>query len=252
MNSSLATGRRSLRLIEILAEPPHEKTFSELAERMQLSGASLTRLLKMLVDEKWVRQRQSNGRYALGFRTLRFGHALRGFGLQSAQVQGVVASLAYNVSHSACVAAYQGNCYVIVAKTEIHNCYHFIDVFAPNTDWIDNGMGQFLLAHQPVKAVERIYHEHYGISVPEAHWQGFEKIRREGQLVRQEGAIARFVAGIDEPHTGQLRNVISIAALNAHSINADEIMSQVKSAAADASRRLAGRQYAPVDYEETS
>ncbi len=241
MSKPLTTGRRSLRLIEILADPPHEKTFSELAEREALSGASLARLLKMLVDENWIRQRRSNGRYTLGHRTLRLGHALRGFGLQSAQVQGVVASLAYATGHSACVAAYQGDFYTITAKTEIQYGYHFIDVFAPNTDWMDNGMGQFLLAHQPADAAERIYLEHYRIPVPDAHWRSFEEIRRDGHLMRQEGAITRFVVGIRAPDSEDVAHVISVAAMNSHPFDPQEILPQVTAAAADAYRRLTER-----------
>jgi DNA-binding IclR family transcriptional regulator len=206
----------------------------------------------MLAEENWIRQRQSNNRYTLGYRTLRLGHAMRRYGLQSALIQGIVANLAYNLGHSACVAAYQGDCFVIVAKSEIYNSYHFIDVFAPNTDWIINSMGQFLLAHQPEKAAERVYREHFGIEVPEAHWTLFETIRRDGYLVRQEGAATRFVTGIEDPITGQIRNVISVVALNAHAIDGKKILSELKSKAAEVSKRLSGRQYVPAEYEEIS
>lgn len=70
-------------------------------------------------------------------------------------------------------------------------------------------------------------------------------------MVREEGSVTRFVAGVNDPRINQVRNVISIAAMNARSIKADEIMSQVKSVVADTSRHLAGRQNSPVQYEKT-
>lgn len=251
MANPLAAGRRSLRLIEYLAEYPYERSFSELADAMELSGASLTRLLKMLVEENWIRHRQTNGHYTVGYRTLRLGEALRSFGLQSAQVQGTVANLAYQTGHSACIASYHGDCFVLLAKTELHNCYHFIDVFAPNTDWIQNGMGQFLLAYQPKSVVERLYQEIFGISVPQEHWDGFEKIRETGLLVRSESDVSRFVMGLDLQGTGEIRNVISVAALNAHPMNREEILSKLEYAAARAASGLANRPFAPVQKAET-
>ena len=71
-------------------------------------------------------------------------------------------------------------------------------------------------------------------------------------MVREEGSVTRFVAGVNDPRINQVRNVISIAAMNARSIKADEIMSQVKSVVADTSRHLAGRQNAPVQSEKTA
>lgn len=251
MANPLAAGRRSMRLIEHLAEYPYERSFSDLAEAMELSGASLTRLLKMLVEENWVRHRQSNGNYTVGYRTLRLGEALRSFGLQSAQVQGTVANLAYQTGHSACIASYHGDCFVLLAKTELHNCYHFIDVFAPNTDWIQNGMGQFLLAHQPKTVVEKTYREIFGMSVPGEHWEGFEKIRETGLLIRNEGDVSRFVMGLDLEGTGKIRNVISVAALNGHQINQTEILSKLEYAANRAAAGLASRPFAPLEKPET-
>ena len=236
--NALSTGRRSLRLLEILARPPHEKSFSDLADEMDLSGATLTRLLKMLVDEDWIRQRQTSNRYTLGYRTKRFGHALRGFGLQSNEVQGTVASLAYNVGHSACLASYQGDYFVITAKTEIHYGYHFIDVFAPNTDWIDNGMGQVLLAYQPDGVAKAIYDRQYGIVLPDTHLEGFRRIRDQGHLVRREGPVTRFSVGLSNPVTRQVRDVMSVAALNTSSVDVEGILAQVITAASEAANLL--------------
>jgi DNA-binding IclR family transcriptional regulator len=228
-----------LALVEAIGRDPQASTFSELAGRMGLSDASLSRLLKMLVAEEWLRQERPSGRYVVGHRTLALAHALRSFGLHSPLVQGSVMSLAHVSGHSACVASFQGDFFVLVAKFEMLNSYHFIDVFVPNTDWIENGMGQFLLAFQPEETVRSIYERIFGLAVPDAHWRRFAQIRRDRAYVSSEGAVVRVMAAIDHPPDVAVGNVMAVAALDSEQIDTAAIMQQVRHAAAEATRRLA-------------
>lgn len=239
MQNPLAAGRRALALIEAISANPQSATFSELAERLALSPASLTRLLRMLVDEGWIRQERPNGRYLIAHRTLGLAHALRSFGLHSPLAQGAVTSLAHVSGHSACVAAFQGDFFVLVAKFEMLNSYHFIDVFVPNTDWIDNGMGQFLLSFQPQDVVERIYRQTFDRSVPDEHRARFERIRAERRHVSHEGAVVRVMAAIQHAEGAPVSHVMAVAALAPDTIDVDETMKKVVKAAAEATRRLA-------------
>lgn len=235
----LAAGRRSLALIEAISSSPQAATFSELAEKLSLSPASLTRLLKMLVEEGWIRQERPNGRYMIAHRTLVLAHSLRSFGLHSPLVQGAVMSLAHVSGHSACVASFQGDFFVLVAKCEVLNSYHFIDVFVPNTDWIDNGMGQFLLAFQPEDVVAGIYGRAFDRVVPDEHWRRFERIRNDRTYVSDEGAVMRLMAAVDYVPGTPVSSVMAVAALSPQSINVDGTMTKVLKAAAEATRRLA-------------
>ncbi|MBL8582932.1 MAG: helix-turn-helix domain-containing protein [Rhizobiaceae bacterium] len=239
MNNPLVAGRRALALVEAIGRDPQAATFSELAERLELSDASLNRLLKVLVEEEWLRQERPNGRYVVGHRTLALAHALRSFGLHSPLVQGSVMSLAHVSGHSACVASFQGDFFVLVAKFEMLNSYHFIDVFVPNTDWIENGMGQFLLAFQPEAVVTGIYDRIFRLGVPDEHWERFARIRSERAYVSNEGSVVRAMAAIDNASDAPVSNVIAVAALDSEHIDKGALLQQVRTAASEASRRLA-------------
>ncbi|MGC4026290.1 MAG: helix-turn-helix domain-containing protein [Mesorhizobium sp.] len=225
-------------LVEVISREPQSATFSELADRMGLSDASLSRLVKMLVDEEWLRQDRSNGRYVVGHRTLALAHSLRSFGLQSPLVQGSVMSLAHVSGHSACVATFQGDFFVLIAKFEMLNSYHYIDVFVPNTDWIENGMGQFLLAFQPEKTVRDIYSRIFGSEVPEMHWERFAHIRKDRAYISNEGAVVRVIAAIDYAPEAPVSNLMAVAALDSEQIDTAVLLQQVRHAAAEATRRL--------------
>jgi DNA-binding IclR family transcriptional regulator len=228
-----------LALVEAIGREPQASTFSELAERLDLSDASLSRLLKVLVEEAWLRQERPSGRYIVGHRTLALAHALRSYGLHSPLVQGSVMSLAHVSGHSACVASFQGDFFVLVAKFEMLNSYHFIDVFVPNTDWIDNGMGQFLLAFQPAAAVTSIYERIFRTGVPDEHWERFARIRNDRFYVSNEGSVVRVMAAVDHASDAPVSNVIAVAALDSEHVDKAALLQQVRTAASEASRRLA-------------
>jgi DNA-binding IclR family transcriptional regulator len=227
-----------LALVEAISRDPQASTFSDLAGRMKLSDASLTRLLSMLVDEEWLRQERPNGRYVVGHRALALAHALRSVGLHSPLVQGAVMSLAHVSGHSACVASFQGDFFVLVAKFEMLNSYHFIDVFVPNMDWIDNGMGQFLLAFQSEETVRVIYRRIFSRTVPDEHWARFEQIRNTRAYVSNEGPVVRVMAAIDHPYDATVSNVMAVTALASGQVDTDAIMQQVRHAVSEAGRRL--------------
>ena len=239
MTNPLVAGRRALALVEAVGRDPQASTFSELAGRMGLSDASLSRLLKVLVEEGWLRQERPSGRYAVGHRTLALAHALRSAGLHSPLIQGAVTSLAHVSGHSACVASFQGDFFMLLAKFEMLNSYHFIDVFVPNTDWLENGMGQFLLAFQPKATVSSIYERIFGMTAPDEHWERFAQIRRDKAYVSNEGAVVRVMAAVEQASDAPISNVMAVAALDSEQIDVTAIMRQVRHAAAEATRRLA-------------
>lgn len=232
-------GRRALAVVEAVSRAAHGGTFSDLSARLSLSDASLTRLLKVLLDEQWIRQERPSGRYFVAHRMLALAHDLRGVGLHNPLVQGEVTTLAHVTGHSACVATFHGDYFTLVAKFEMLGSYHFIDLFLPNTDWIDNGMGRFLLAFQPEHMVSLIYRRVFGTEVPQEHWRTFERIRRNGSHVSEEETVTRVMAAVEGGAGNAVEGVIAIAALKSKAIDVDAAMAQVRHAAAETRKRLA-------------
>jgi len=52
--NQLLSGRRALAIIDALAKSPDSTSFSKLETEIGVSAASLSRLLKMLLDEGWI------------------------------------------------------------------------------------------------------------------------------------------------------------------------------------------------------
>jgi DNA-binding IclR family transcriptional regulator len=243
VGSPLAAGRRSLQLIELIGTKRGGASFSALAATLDISAASLTRLLRMLQAEDWIRHEDHSGLYIAGYRLLQLGDDMRGHN----PIVEAVAPIIYDLSqqqtgHSACFATYQGDCFTLLAKTEQRRSYHFIDVFTPNFDWIGNAMGQFLLAFQPSETVERIYREHFRLDVPAEHREGFAIIRATGTLVRTEGFVTRIIAGAVLDPLAPVSNLVALAALSADSPDVEPLVASVKAAAAQVEWRLAAHE----------
>jgi IclR family acetate operon transcriptional repressor len=64
---------RAARIVTTLAEHPYDMGILELAERIQLSQASVHRLLSTLVNLGWVEQNSRTSRYRLGIRMVGVG-----------------------------------------------------------------------------------------------------------------------------------------------------------------------------------
>lgn len=239
LGSPLVAGRRALRLVELVGAQRGGLSFSELSQRMELSSASLTRLLKMLVAEEWIRPSDVGARYVAGSRLFELGDDLRSHHPLADLVAPVVYDLAHETGHSACVAAFQGDHFILLAKTEHRGSYHFIDVFTPNFDWIGNGMGQLLLAYQPEETVSRIYREHFEMEVPREHWERFGAIRETGTFVRTEGIVTRFISAVRaQGDAAPVENVVSLAALSTHAPDAQAMLAAVCRAARTIEQRF--------------
>lgn len=235
--SSLLTGRRALSILELVARRRGGFSFSELATETGLSGASLTRLLKMLVDEDWLHHHSRDAPYSVGSRLLELADGLRVSDPAIEIAAPVMRGLSSELGHSACIAFRQEDHFVLAAKAERRDSYHFIDLMTPNLDWIDNGIGQVLLAFQPEREAAEIYRRHYQRHLGYADRALFESIRHEGVLSREEGHVTRVIAAL-RPDGGAVSHVLAVAALTASRPDITRIESAVRKAAREIENRL--------------
>jgi DNA-binding IclR family transcriptional regulator len=239
VDNPLAAGRRALQLIELIGTKRGGLSFSALGAALDISAASLTRLIKMLQAEDWIRHEDHSGLYIAGFRLLQLGDDMRGHNAVVDAVAPIIYDLSQRTGHSACFATYRGDFFTLLAKTEQRRSYHFIDVFTPNFDWIGNGMGQFLLAFQSRETVERIYCQHSRLDVPAEHWDLFAAIRESRTFVRNEGFVIRVIVGVaPDPHA-PITSLVALAALSADTSDVEALMATVKAAVAQVEQRLA-------------
>lgn len=237
-SGALMTGRRALGLIELIARRRGGYSFSELSIATELSSASLSRLLKMLVAEEWIHHADHTGTYSIGSRLLQLSDDMRVHSPSIDIIQPVVRDLALKLGHSVCLAAFQGDFFTLLAKTERRESYHFIDVLTPNADWIDNGMGQFLLSFQPAQVAQRIYQLHFKKSVPAADLARFEAARHDRSMVREEGHVTRIIAAIQTDPAQRVEHLISVAAMSSARPDTAAILTEVRAAATTIENRL--------------
>jgi DNA-binding IclR family transcriptional regulator len=240
-SGGLMTGRRSLALLEMIGQRRGGYSFSQLVTQTGLSAASLTRLLKMLVAEGWIYRAEHDGMYSIGARMLQLSDDLRVHNPSLDIIAPVVRDLSLSLGHSACVAAFNGDFFTLLTKTERMESYHFIDVYTPNADWIGNGMGRLLLSFQPLSVVEKIYRLHYKIAVPPEHIAMFEDIRAKRWLISEEGYVTRVIAAVQPNPAHPVEHLVSVAAMSSRQPDTASILEKVEAAARLMESRLKSR-----------
>jgi len=237
VSNPLITGIRALSLLELIGSRRGGVSFTAMSTELRIAAASLTRLLTMLLAEDWILQDVVTRHYFAGWRMLQLADDLRLHSPSLDLTAPIVYDLSHATGHSACFAMFQGSYFTLLAKTEQRRSYHFIDVFSPNYDWIENGMGQFLLAFQTAETVTSIYNQHFRMDVPADHWQRFAEIRRTKTFVRTEGFVTRVMAGVATDPQKPVEFLLSVAALTAEQPDTGKLLSKVK----DYAKRIAQR-----------
>jgi DNA-binding IclR family transcriptional regulator len=186
----------------------------------------------MLTLEEWIRQDPQTGFYVSGQRLLQLTVNMRGQDPVLDIVGPVLQELAQRTGHSACLAIGQGYHFMIVAKSERPRSYQFIDTMTPNLDWIDNSMGQFLLAFRPTEMVESIYSHYFRQHVPVEHLTAFEGIRQRRFLIGEDKFVTRIIAAVEPENDQPVDSLVALAALDPVDAVLPALLQQVKDAAA--------------------
>jgi DNA-binding IclR family transcriptional regulator len=238
MSNPLVTGSRSLAVIELVAQRRGGVSFTAIAAELGLSSASLTRLLKMLLVEEWILQDGRTAHYVPGHRMMQLGKHMRAQSRAADLVAPIVQELANQSGHSACFAVSQGFHFLLLAKAEKRKSYRFMDLLVPNLDWIDNSMGQFLLAFQNLETARSIYRNYFRMDIPREHIDRFETLRSDRFFVHDEGQVTRIMAAVAPDTERPVESLISIAALSPDVENVQTLLKEVKAAASKAQHRL--------------
>lgn len=139
--------RRGLRILHLAAQRPGGIGFADLVRILGVGGASLSRLLKVLVDEGMLRCDEASGRYRSGPGFEAMVAAVSGLGALPALAQPVLARLADGAGASAVLVVAVEPDFVIGAKSEVAGgCVH-VPVGARMPEPLRNGLGQCLAAH---------------------------------------------------------------------------------------------------------
>lgn len=235
---SLATGRRALAIVEMVANRRGGYSFSDISEKTGMAPASISRMLKMLVEEDWLHHIGREAPYSAGARLFQLADALDVHTPASDAMAPLVRDLSNRLGHSVCIGTAVNDDFQLLVKTEQRQSYHFIDTLTPNVDWIANAIGFSLLAFQSDEYVERIYRLHYARSITEAERRELAQIRDQREYWREEGHVTRVIAAIQPDPAVPVGHVLAVAALTASRPRPELLVPQVRETAREIEARL--------------
>lgn len=142
------TGPRTvLSILQEIAKSVQPVSFSSLKERCDTNAPTLSRLLKFLADEGWIKQVESG--YTGGDSLYSLSKSLLGITPTGELLSSIVNQLSMTTSESAAYAEFHEDSFVFKAKCEAPSSYHYIDLYTKNRDSFNNGFGKLTLALQP-------------------------------------------------------------------------------------------------------
>lgn len=163
--------------------------FTQLRRELgDLPAPTLARLLRVLVEEGWVRKTAA-GLYACGSAFSSVAERIVRLLPDSGKIMTpVVQALAETTGESAAYAEWAGRGFVFRAKQEMPESFHYIPVGRVNPDLWVNGFGRVCLAHQPAATIDRILKAHAGADSATAAAQlaGLARIRKLTVWVSEE------------------------------------------------------------------
>lgn len=140
--------RRGIDVLRTLALNTGWTSFSHIQQALGgVPAPTMSRLLKVLVDEELVERSEDHGRYRRGPALLDLAHLVLGSLPKARMLQPLLDSLADATGQSAALFEFDSDAIVMVAKAERPNSCHFIDVGARNTDLGRHGFARTILAH---------------------------------------------------------------------------------------------------------
>lgn len=238
--NQLLAGRRALSVVDALSRAPEGLSFSKLEVEIGVSAASLSRLLKMLLNEGWIETEQ-RGRYVVGARTMTLARHLSGHWSEHEIIEPVVKDLAVATGHSACFARFANDSFVLSAKTEMPSSFHFIELHFKHYELHDNGMALTLLAYEEPEIARYLLEEQIGDTDIEGFLTLLQTIRQDGHHISREGAVTRIAVPVHQDVGHIIKGVVAIAAINMNPDETDHCLKSVRVAAGEAERRLNNR-----------
>ncbi len=239
--NQLLAGRRALIILDTLSRTPEGMSFSKLESEIGVSAASLSRLLKMLLNEGWIETEQ-RGHYVVGARAMTMARHLSGHWSEAEIIEPVVKNLAFETGHSACFARFANDSFVLTTKTEMPSSFHFIELYFKHYELHDNGMALTLLAFQAPETALYLLEEQVGEREIGHYDTILQRIRRDGHNVSQEGAVTRIAVPVHQSPGHTVRGVMAIAGINVDPKETDSCLKSVYAAAEEAEQRLNNRE----------
>ncbi len=195
--------RRGFSVLTLLAKEEAGLTFNGLQEATDLAPPTLSRLLKVMLDESWLMHNKVTGLYQLGDGAVRFAASVHTPSTREARVQPIIDALALRTKQSTAYFELSGAGLVLLAKHDHPDSFRYIDQYAYTPDLAAHSFGKVILAFMSQPARTRLLAE--AVTDPRMSDKAFsallEEIRRDELFTGIDGCNAllkRVVAPVYE------------------------------------------------------
>ena len=225
---------KALMILEYMSEKQSNVTFKDLRTHTGFAANVLSRLLKTFIDWGYLQKDPSNGLYGLGKGTFNFCNKVLGGRPRKDIIQPVLDGLAAGLKESSAYFDFDGEWMTLLAKSEVANSYHYLDVMSRDIHSPLNGFFFCALPFIPQRVANKIMKsraDQYGYSTNDLQ-KLYTEIKSSGYYLSKEvfhrSNITRICAPVFDGKEGALAGVLGLTVVT-HKLESQDKELLVKS-----------------------
>lgn len=246
MSDLTGTLPKALLLLEYMALRQRNVSFKDLKSHSGFAANVLSRILKTFIEKGYFEKDPDSGLYSLGKGAYDLCENVLGKRSRSDLIQPYLDGLAAGLKESAAYFDFDGEWVTLLAKSEVANSYHYLEVNSRDVHSPINGFFFTCLPFIDQDKVQEIFNrsdDYYGYK-KEQLTRNFGKIRGEEVHISQEmmhrSQVTRICAPVFKGSSIKLAGAIGVTIIT-HALTEEDlktIVSSVKSAAQNASNSI--------------
>ncbi|HBC85725.1 MAG TPA: hypothetical protein DCZ94_02095 [Lentisphaeria bacterium] len=215
-NSSLISLRRGIRVLEFVSLKNGGRTFGEIrTEFPDMTPATLTRLLKSMLDEALLAKSDDSRNYQTGEKAKRLASAILGKVSIAETIRPALDELSETSGESALFTEFENDAIRLLVKSEVADGFHYMDENGVNPNISTHAFGITCVAFQPLEIIKLLLAKGRlkGMS-RDKYLKLFEKIRSEGIFVNKtddKKNLMRITAPVFFGDSGEFAGAIGVS-----------------------------------------
>lgn len=184
--------KRGIDILEIVAAAQSDLSFGELQKRCDdLPAPTLSRLLKALTEQGVIEKVADQGPYRIGVRFVNIAKTLTGGLTKEERIQRVLVKLSKETGESSAYFELDDLSIKLIAKHEMPEGMHILEVGQRNRRILRNGFGQVCVAFQDEETISRILKDCFEPPLfGECEYrERLKRIREDGYFVERHEAL---------------------------------------------------------------
>jgi len=233
MSELTGTLPKALLLLEYMALRQKDVSFKDLKSHSGFAANVLSRLLKTFIDKDYLRKDADSGFYSLSKSTHKLCENVLGRRSKSDLIQPYLDGLAVSLQESTAYFDFDDEWVTLLAKSEVANSYHYLDV---NSRDVHSPINGFFFTCLPfidqdlVQVILKSRDDHFNLK-KEDLIKSFEKIRDQGYHISREvihrSQVTRISAPVFEGDSVKLAGALGVTIIS-HDLAEVDMKSMIK------------------------